>query len=32
MKFYKVMTVPFVTYGYENWALNRSDKAETELT
>ena len=26
IKFYKVMTVPVLLYGSENWSLNRSDK------
>ena len=30
IKFYKVMEVPVLMYGSENWALNRSDKREIE--
>ena len=26
IKFYKVMAVPALMYGSENWSLNRSDK------
>ena len=26
IKFYKVMVVPVMMYGSENWSLNRSDK------
>ena len=26
IKFYKVMAVPFLMYGSENWSQNRSDK------
>ena len=28
--FYKVMAVPALMYGNENWPLNRSDKGKTE--
>ena len=30
IKFYKVMTVPVLMYGSENWSLNRSDKRKIE--
>ena len=30
IKFYKVMAVPVLMYGSENWSLNRSDKRKTE--
>jgi hypothetical protein len=30
IKFYKVMAVPVLMYGSENWSLNRSDKREIE--
>jgi hypothetical protein len=30
LKFYKVMAVPVLLYGYENWALNRVDRRKTE--
>ena len=30
IKFYKVMAVPFLMYGSENWSLNQSDKREIE--
>ena len=30
IKFYKVMAVPVLMYGSENWSLNRSDKRKIE--
>ena len=30
IKFYKVMAVPVLMYGGENWSLNRSDKRKIE--
>ena len=30
IKFYKVMTVPVLVYGSENWSINRSDKRKIE--
>ena len=30
IKFYKVMTVPVLMYGSENWSLNRSGKRKIE--
>jgi hypothetical protein len=30
MKFYKVMAVPVLMYGSENWSLNLSDKRKIE--
>ena len=30
IKFYKVMAVPVLMYGNENWSLNRSDKRKIE--
>ena len=30
IKFYKVMAVPVLMYGSENWSLNISDKRKTE--
>ena len=30
IKFYKVMAVPVLMYGSENWSLNRSDKGKIE--
>ena len=30
LKFYKVMAVPVLMYGSENWSLNRSDKRKIE--
>ena len=30
IKFYKVMTVPVLMYGIENWSLNRSDKRKID--
>ena len=30
IKFYKVMAVPVLIYGIENWSLNRSDKRKIE--
>ena len=30
IKFYKVMAVPVLMYGRENWSLNRSDKRKIE--
>ena len=30
IKFYKVMAVPVLMYGSENWSLNRSDKKKIE--
>ena len=32
IKLYKVMAVPIVMYGTENWSLNRSDKRKIEAT
>ena len=32
IKFYKVMAVPFLMYGSENWSLNRSDTRKIEAT
>ena len=31
IKFYKVMAVPVLMYGNENWSLNRSDKRKIEV-
>ena len=30
IKFYKVMAVPVLMYGSENWSLNRTDKRKIE--
>ena len=30
IKFYKVMAVPVLMYGSDNWSLNRSDKRKIE--
>ena len=30
IKFYKVIAVPVLMYGSENWSLNRSDKRKIE--
>jgi hypothetical protein len=30
LKFYKIMAVPMLMYGYENWALNRADRKTVE--
>ena len=30
IKFYKIMAVPMVMYGSENWALNRSERRRIE--
>jgi hypothetical protein len=30
LKFYKVMAVPVLMYGSENWAMNRADKRTVE--
>ena len=30
IKFYKVMAIPVLMYGSENWSLNRSDKRKIE--
>ena len=30
IKFYKVMAVPVLMYGSENWSLNRSNKRKIE--
>ena len=30
IKFYKVMAVPVLMYGSENWSINRSDKRNIE--
>ena len=30
IRFYKVMAVPVLMYGSENWSLNRSDKRKIE--
>ena len=30
IKFYKMMAVPVLVYGSENWSLNRSDKRKIE--
>ena len=30
IKFYKVMAVPVLMYGSENWSLNQSDKRKIE--
>ncbi|KAJ4445668.1 hypothetical protein ANN_12352 [Periplaneta americana] len=30
LKFYKVMSVPTLTYGSENWTLNKSDRRKIE--
>ena len=30
-KFYKVMAVPVLMYGSDNWSLNRSDKRQIEM-
>jgi hypothetical protein len=32
LKFYKVMAVPVLLYGCENWPLNRVDRSKTETT
>jgi hypothetical protein len=32
LKFYKVMAVPVLLYGCENWALNRVDRRKIEST
>jgi hypothetical protein len=32
LKFYKVMAVPVLLYGCENWALNRVDRRKIETT
>ena len=31
IKFYKVMAVPVLMYGSENWSLNRWDKRKIEV-
>jgi hypothetical protein len=30
IKFYKIMTIPVMIYGTDNWSLNRSDKRKIE--
>ena len=30
IKFYKMMAVPILMYGSENWSVNRSDKRKIE--
>ena len=30
IKFYRVIAVPILMYGSENWSLNRSDKRKIE--
>ena len=30
MKFYKTLAVPVITYGCENWSLNRTEKRKIE--
>jgi hypothetical protein len=32
IKFYKVMAVPVLMYGRENWSLHRSDKSKIKAT